>query len=67
MHYELQTLVMCASNDKDCHERLLEAAKILEEKLKSSGAGFVVEVRDIRRGTRLSRSVDPGKIMGDIC
>lgn len=59
MHYEIQTLVLCPTRD-DCHATLMEAAKDLEAKLRAAGLGYVVEVRDIRQGTKLFRSIDPG-------
>lgn len=62
MQYELQTLVVCPSDSNDCHNTLVDAAKDLEAKLKAAGVGYVLEVRDIRRGSRLFRSIDPGRL-----
>ncbi|HYD65739.1 hypothetical protein [Azospirillum sp.] len=64
MHYELQTLVFCPTSADDCPTALLEGARELEAKLKAAGVGFVMEVRDIRRGTRLSRAVGAGDLGG---
>ena len=64
MHYELQALVACPSTVQDCPGTMLEVANELESKLKAAGFGFVVEVRDIRQGEKLFRSIDPGKLAG---
>lgn len=66
MQYELQRLVICPLDENGFEHTLVEAAKELEEKLKAAGVGYVVEVRDIRRGTRLFRSIDPGKLTDSI-
>ncbi|QCG96330.1 MULTISPECIES: hypothetical protein [unclassified Azospirillum] len=63
MHFELQTLAYCPiGNDEECAKILEEAAKDVAEKLKAAGFGYVLEVRDIRRGTRLFRSIAGGPI-----
>jgi len=63
MHYELQTLIFCPQNSEQaCGHTLEDAAKDLEKKLRAAGIGFVIEVRDIGRGKRLFRSVEPGPI-----
>jgi len=37
----------------------------LEAKLKAAGVGYMVEVRDIRQGSKLFRSIDAGKLAGN--
>ncbi|MFP5514631.1 MAG: hypothetical protein ACLGJC_16295 [Alphaproteobacteria bacterium] len=45
---------------------MVEAAEALEAMLKAAGVGSVVGVRDILRGERLFRRIDPGNVKADV-
>ncbi|MGF7176008.1 hypothetical protein FHS63_003794 [Azospirillum doebereinerae] len=58
MHYEIQCLIHSPDGNHDRHQFFIDAGKELEAKLRQGGVGFVIEVRDIRAGKRLFRSID---------
>lgn len=58
MHYEIQCLIQSANGNHSRDELLVEAGKELENKLRSAGLGFIIEVRELRTGKRLFRSID---------
>jgi len=58
MHYEIQCLAISNGGRSPAPDRLIEAAKEMQARLKECGFSVVIEANDLRAGRRLFRSVD---------